>query len=77
MQWRMGIDASVTPIRGSDDEIDVKRNIGERRFHPGGPKCKYNGKEVDCLAFATESGGRICDILVQILTCFEKIDLFH
>jgi len=76
MQWRMGIDASVNPIRGSDGEIDVEMNIGEGKFHPGGPKCKYNGKEVDCLAYATESGGITGDILVQILTYFDEIDLF-
>jgi len=76
MQWWMGIDASVTPIRGSNGEVDVEQNIGEGRFHPGGPKCKYNGKEVDCLAYTTESGGITGDILVEILTYFDEIDLF-
>eukprot|EP00585_Thalassiosira_rotula_P014338 CAMPEP_0196165552 /NCGR_PEP_ID=MMETSP0911-20130528/1385_1 /TAXON_ID=49265 /ORGANISM="Thalassiosira rotula, Strain GSO102" /LENGTH=68 /DNA_ID=CAMNT_0041431003 /DNA_START=661 /DNA_END=863 /DNA_ORIENTATION=- len=30
--------------------------MGTGKFHPGGPKCNYKGKEVDCFAFATESG---------------------
>ena len=67
MQWRMGIDPSVTPICGSDGKIDVESNIGEGQFHPGGPKCKYNGKEVECLAYATESSGITGNILVENL----------
>eukprot|EP00957_Ditylum_brightwellii_P063292 4803508-Ditylum_brightwellii.AAC.1 len=31
--------------------------MGIIKFHPKGPKYKYNGKDVDCLAFDTESGG--------------------
>ena len=50
--------------------------MGTGKFHPGGPKCKYKGKEVDCLAFATESGGITGKILVEILTYFDAIELF-
>ena len=41
-----------------------------------GSKCEYNGKEVDCLAFATDSGGFTGKILLQVLTYFDLIDLF-
>jgi len=56
LDWRMGIDASVNPIRNGKGEITVSHNVGTGKFHPGGPKCNYKGKEVDCFAFATESG---------------------
>ena len=71
----MGIDGTIDPIRNSDGEIDVAQNLGCGKFHPGGPKCEYNGKEVDCLAFVTESGGITGEILVQVLTYFDLIDL--
>ena len=51
-------------------------NFGEGRYYPGGPTCKYNGKVVDCLTFISESGGITGDILVEILTYFDQIDLF-
>ena len=74
--WRMGIDAIVNPIQNGKGEITISHNIGAGKFYPGGPKCKYKGKEVDCLAFATESGGITGEILVEILTYFDAIELF-
>ena len=50
--------------------------MGTGKFHPGGPKCNYKEKEVDCLAFVTESGGITGKILVEILTYFDAIELF-
>ena len=54
----------------------MAQNIGPGKFHPGGPKCMHNGKEVECLVYASESGGITGDILVDILTYFDSIDLF-
>ena len=77
MVWKTGIDIRAKePVRNLRDEIDFETNIGEGKFHPGGPKCKYNGKEVDCLTFASESGGITGGILVNILEHFDRIDLF-
>ena len=55
---------------------DYNMNIGEGKYYPGGLKCKYNGKEVDCLTFCSESGGITGKILVAILTCFDSIEFF-
>mmetsp|Transcript_22691 Transcript_22691/g.49122 ORF Transcript_22691/g.49122 Transcript_22691/m.49122 type:complete len:250 (+) Transcript_22691:734-1483(+) len=41
LDWRMGIDASVNPIRNGKGEITVSHNVGTGKFHPGGPKCNY------------------------------------
>jgi hypothetical protein len=75
-EWRTGLDASVNPIQGSNGEIDIAQNLGRGKFYPGGPTCFYNGKVVDCLVYANKSGGISGEILVQILTYFDDIDLF-
>jgi hypothetical protein len=57
-------------------ELDLELNFGEGKYYPGGPTCKYNGKVVDCLAYTSESGGITGEIMVEILTYFDSIDLF-
>ena len=74
--WRTGDDHSVTPILTDDGELDLELNFGESKYYPGGPTCKYNGKAVDCLIFTSESGGITGNILVEILTYFNSIELF-
>jgi hypothetical protein len=75
--WTTGIDHSVQPILSADEnEIELEGNFGEGKYYPGGPKCKFNGKVVDCLTFSSESGGISGDILVDILKYFDQIDLF-
>ena len=75
--WTTGIDHSVQPILTADgNEIELEVNFGEGKYYPGGPKCKFNGKVVECLTFVSESGGITGDILVDILKCFDQIDLF-
>ncbi len=51
-------------------------NFGEGKYYPGGPTCKYDGKVVDCLAYTSKSSGISGEILVEILTYFDSIDLF-
>ena len=75
--WKTGIDLSVTPILTADGkEFNLELNFGEGKYYPGGPKCKYNGKVVDCLTYTSESGGITGEILVEILTYFDSIELF-
>ncbi|KAL3804780.1 hypothetical protein ACHAW5_001887 [Stephanodiscus triporus] len=74
--WRTGVDHSVTPILAVDGEFHLELNFGEGKYYPGGPTCKYNGKFVDSLVFTSESGGITAEILVEILTYFDSIDLF-
>jgi hypothetical protein len=75
--WRTGVDLTVTPILTEDGiELDLDVNFGEGKNYPGGLTCKYNGKVVACLAYTSESGGITGEILVEILTYFDSIDLF-
>jgi hypothetical protein len=76
--WKTGIDITVkNPLRNEKGEIDLELNLGERKYYPEGPKCKYRGKEVDCLTFASESGGITGAILVKILEYFDTLQLFE
>ena len=76
--WKTGIDITVeNPIQNEKGEIDLELNIGESKYYPEGPKCKYRGKEVDCLTFASESGGITGAILVKILEYFDTLQLFE
>jgi hypothetical protein len=78
MTWKTGIDITVeNPIRNEKGEIDLELNIGESKYYPEGPKCMYRGKQVDCLTFASESGGITGAILVKILEYFDGIQLFE
>ena len=54
----------------------MEQNLGPGKFHPGSPKCMYNGKEIECLVYVSEISGIIGEILVDILTYFDSIDLF-
>ncbi len=55
MIWKTGIDVTVDPAKDENGKIDFKVNLGEGKYFPGGPKCRFKGKEVECLAFASES----------------------
>ena len=71
---KSGVDIrSDDPLRNGHGEIDFETNTGEGKYFPGGPKCVYNGKEIDCLTFASASGGISGDILVKY---FDKHDIF-
>ena len=74
--WRTGLDHGPGLVRKEDGSIDIEDNLGEGKSYPGGPKCFYNGKTVQCLTYASKSGGISGLILVQILSEFDKIDLF-
>ena len=77
MIWKSVIDITVeNPVCNEKEELDLELNVCESQYYPGGPKCIFRGKEVDCLTFASESGGITGAILVKILEYFDKIELF-
>ena len=73
---KSGIDITVDPVLDEYRKLYYNLNIVEGTYYPGGPKFKYNGKEVDFLNFFLESGGITGKILVAILTCFDSIEFF-
>ena len=77
MGWTEGMDIRVVdPVRDEKGKIIVEENRGPGKYFPGGPVCQFNGKTVPCLTFCSESGGITAEILVKILTKFDKMDLF-
>ena len=77
MNWKTGIDETVTPFRNTTGNPDYcDSNMGDGKYYPGGPKCNYKGKEVDCLTFVSKSGGITGGILVEILKYFDLLGLF-
>ena len=58
------------------EEIDVEMNLGKGKYYPGGLTSTFNGKTVDCLTYVFQSIGITGDILVDILTYFDQIELF-
>ena len=78
MTWKTGINITVeNPIWNEKGEIYLELNIGDSKYYPEGPKCNYRGKEVECLTFASESGGITGEILVKILEYFDQLQLFE
>ena len=50
--WKTGMDITVAnPAKNSKGKIDFQLNLGEGKTFPGGPKCKYMGKEMPCLTY--------------------------
>ena len=77
MTRKKGIDTTVeNPIQNEKGEIDLELNIGESQYYPEGPQCKYRGKEVDCRAFTSESGGITGAVLVNILEYLDALKLY-
>ena len=74
--WRQGQDKLVDLIRDADGNVTLEANMSEGKAYQGGPACKYSGKLVPCLTYASKSGGITGEILVQILKEFDTLDLF-
>mgnify|MGYP000679770884 CR=1 FL=1 len=49
LEWGLGVDVKVKPLRGQDKEIDIAASSGPGNYHPGGPQCTFNGKTINCL----------------------------
>ena len=47
--WKTGVYICVVdPVKNKLNGINFQLNAGEGKYYPGGPKCTYNGKQVDC-----------------------------
>jgi len=76
--WKTEIDITVeNPIRNEKEVLDLELNIGQSKYYPEGPKCKYWGNNVNYLTFASESCGITGAVLVKILEYFDTLQLFE
>jgi len=69
-----GIDPFVAQIYGdASDDYFFDRNYGPGKLYPGGPTCKFQGKEIPCMVRWTPKGSITSAILAEAL---EHIDSF-
>ena len=55
--------------------VSKNENMTRQTFHRGRrrtPKCVYNRKEIECLTFASPSGGITGEILVKVLSYLDE-----
>ena len=78
MLWHMGVDIRhESPVCSPSGKVGFEGNLGEGMHYPGGPKCKYNGKWINCLTYGTPSGGITGKVLVKILRIWTMLGFFH
>ena len=73
---KTGLDLSAETFGSPDDHDYFKKNSGPGKRFPGGPTCKYLGKEVPCFCAWSEKGGVIAEILMRMLGTLEKLQVF-
>ena len=57
-------------------QIFSKKNSGVGKQFPGGPTCRFRGKDVPCFCRWSKKGGITAEILKDILQTFDEYDLF-
>ena len=72
-----GIDPFVTQTYGdaSDDDY-FDRNYGTGKLFPGGPTCKFQGKEIPCMVRWTPKGSITSAILAEALAHIDSYGVF-
>ena len=60
----------------SDDISFFRENYGPGKLFPGGPVCKFMGKDIPTLIRYTDGGGINGDILTDILKTIDQLDIF-
>ena len=59
-----------------NEDILSEDNYGPGKYFPGGPKCKFNGKEVPCYIDASPKGSVTSDILADMLKWIDDIGVY-
>ena len=71
-------DGSNLDLDKIQEDLDFFRdNFGDGKLFPGGPTCKYNGKEVPCMIRYSRGGGITPDILTDILKTLDTLGVFE
>ena len=71
-----GIDPTK-PVTGDVNDHDfIERNFGKGKLFPGGPSCKYRGKDIPCMVRWSPKGGITSHILADALAHIDSFDVF-
>ena len=66
----------------NDNELSVEefnkllKHLGANNKHPGGPTCKFRGKDIPCMVRFTDSGSVTGNILIDMLKTLDKLEVF-
>jgi hypothetical protein len=72
--WVLGLNASAPWI---GEENNLQQNTGGiNKQHPQGPVCRFRGKDVPTFCCCSENGSITAEILVDMLSVMDKIQLF-
>ena len=64
-------------INGAENDVDFfEKNSGPGKLYPGGPTCKFKGKEVPCLVRWTPKGSINGAILVEMLQTLDEMGVY-
>ena len=70
-QMQMGVDITIDPTG-----TRLEDNTGKNKRCPGGPVCRFKGKDVPAFACCSPSGGINSELLTQMLQHMDKLGLF-
>ena len=72
--WVLGLNASAPWI---GEENNLQQNTGGiNKRHPQGPVCRFRGKDVPTFCYCSENGSTTAEILVDMLSVMDKMQLF-
>lgn len=77
LEVELGVDYSAHWEGSVEDANFIKKNTGPGKRFPGGPKCKFQRKEVPCFVRFHQSGGITGEILLDISKTMEHYELFQ
>ena len=76
MNIETGIDPTKPVIGDIMDDDFIEQNFGKGKLFPGGPSCKYRGKEITCMVGWSPKGGIISQILADALAHIDSYDVY-
>ena len=71
-----GIDPTKPILGDVNDETFIDQNFGPGKLFPGGPTCKFGGKEIPCMVRWSPKGGITSQILADSLAHIDSFDVF-
>ena len=70
-QMQMGVD-----ITKDKTGTRLEDNIGKNKQYPGGPVCRFKGKDVPAFICCSPGGGINSELLTQMLQRMDELELF-
>jgi len=76
VEVELGIDYSAPWTGSAEDNDFIEQNTGHGKRFPGGPTCRFRGKEVPCFVRFNQSGGMSGEILLDVFKTMDHYKIF-